>query len=219
LLLAQDPDDPERRILAVTKGNLARAPVSLTFRLEDVPGADVARIVWDGESRWTASALLREADKGGEDEDATPSALDEARGWLRQALAAGPRPAKAMQAEAAARGISDIALKRARRAEGIVARKERVAQGGWAWSLPRAEGEGDHPPGPEILDPLDPLDPLSTTVVATAPGDDDGSHMGSLSSEEPDPWDRRCLTCGEALLPDQSRLCASCAAKASVADR
>src|SRR5829696_6228563 len=57
-LLAADPDDPDRRILALAKGNLARPPVSLAFRLEDVPGATVARVVWDGESPWTAAELL-----------------------------------------------------------------------------------------------------------------------------------------------------------------
>ena len=59
LLLAVDPDDPDRRVLALAKGNLTRPPASLAFRLEEAPGATVARVVWDGESPWTAAQLLQ----------------------------------------------------------------------------------------------------------------------------------------------------------------
>ena len=41
LLLAPDPDDPERRILAATKGNLGQLPPSLAFRL--VEDRDIRR--------------------------------------------------------------------------------------------------------------------------------------------------------------------------------
>ncbi len=41
LLLARDPDDPHRRILAATKGNLAAPPPSLTFRLNPSPASGV----------------------------------------------------------------------------------------------------------------------------------------------------------------------------------
>src|SRR5918998_1061223 len=44
LLLAQDPEHPERRILAATKGNLGPPPPSLAFRLENVPRLGVTRV-------------------------------------------------------------------------------------------------------------------------------------------------------------------------------
>ncbi len=58
LLLAADPDDPERRVLAPTKANLARPPVTPVFRLAPVPGTDVARVAWLGETAHTAANLL-----------------------------------------------------------------------------------------------------------------------------------------------------------------
>jgi hypothetical protein len=146
LLLAADPDDPERRILALTKGNLARSAPALAFRLEDVPGATVARVVWDGESPWTATQLLQTqiADDG----DETRSAVDDARAWLRQTLEAGPRPAAELRHEAAAHGIGEKTLYTARKREGITAYKERVPNGRWFWLLETTAGEESPSPGP-----------------------------------------------------------------------
>jgi hypothetical protein len=133
LLLAADPDDPQRRILALSKGNLARSVASLAFRLEDVPGATVARVAWDGESSWTATALLQgpTADDG----DSRRSVIDEARAWLRETLAAGPRLARELRQEASERGIGRSALYAARKAEGIAIAKEHTVQGSWVWAL------------------------------------------------------------------------------------
>src|SRR5215207_1536524 len=83
LLLAQDPEHPERRILAATKGNLGPPPASLAFRLEASLVFGVTRVVWQGETPWTAEALLRATADG----DVKHSALGEARSWLRLVLA------------------------------------------------------------------------------------------------------------------------------------
>ncbi len=133
LLLAADPDDADRRILAVSKGNLARPPAALAFRLDDVPGTDVARIVWEGESPWTAGELLGRLPA--EEGDESRSAVDDARAWLREALAAGPRPASELRRESAARGIGLSTLYAARKAEGIATAKEHIARGRWLWML------------------------------------------------------------------------------------
>jgi hypothetical protein len=135
LLLAADPDDPQRRILALAKGNLTRPPASLAFRLEDVPGATVARVVWDGESPWTATQLLQVQGQAGDDGDVRRSVIDDARAWLREALAAGPRLARELRHEASERGIGRSALYAARKAEGITIAKERTVQGSWVWAL------------------------------------------------------------------------------------
>ncbi len=131
LLLAQDPEDPERRILASTKTNLGRLPPSLAFRLVAAPGGDIARVVWDGDSHFTAAQLLRENE--GENAE-THSVLAEAREWLRAALAGGPRAAKDILREAGEAGIGHKILYSARRAEGVQIRKERVTGGRWVWS-------------------------------------------------------------------------------------
>jgi hypothetical protein len=142
LLLAADPDDPERRILALAKGNLARPAASLVFRLEDVPGATVARVAWDGESPWTATTLLHRPTE--DDGDDRRSVIDEARAWLRETLAAGPRLASELRQDASERGIGRSALYAARKAEDITIAKERTVQGRWVWALSgTGEPEGD----------------------------------------------------------------------------
>ena len=165
LLLAADPDDPKRRTFAVAKGNLARPPTSLAFRLEDVPGANVARVVWDGESPWTAAELLHahlqvQSMANG---DEPLSAVAAARAWLRETLTAGPRPAGELRHEAAARGIGYTTLYAARKAEGVTAHKERVARGQWIWTLPVSRNDREREleesalPGPSKVQTLQTL--------------------------------------------------------------
>jgi hypothetical protein len=187
LLLAPDPEDPQRRILAATKGNLGRLPASLAFRLEDVASLGVARVVWEGQSRWSAGALLRAAEEG----EAESSALAEARSWLRAALADGPRPAKEIEQEGSARGIARRTLELARKAEGVVARKERTRGGPWLLSLPTTasdEGEDREVPTPLGL-----------------------SGLSGLSGLHPD--ERRCVDCHKPLASGQSTRCSPCPAK------
>jgi AAA domain len=132
LLVAQDPDDPERRILATVKNNLAPHPPSLAFRLLGDERHGAARIEWLGESKLGASALL--AMPADEDER---GALDEACEVLRTILADGPVPAKEAEREAYAAGLSRATLLRARKVAGVSA--ERVGglgrDGGWQWRL------------------------------------------------------------------------------------
>ena len=149
LLLAPDPDNPDRRVLAVSKGNLARPAPSLIFRLETLPGADVARVVWEGESPWTATQVLQ-TQRANEGKQAS-SAIDEARTWLRDALAAGPRQAKELRQEATEHGIGRNALYAARKAEGITIAKHHTRHGQWVWSLGSAhDGAQRELPSPPI---------------------------------------------------------------------
>jgi hypothetical protein len=159
-LLAPDPADPERRIPAVTKGNLTRPPASLAFHLEDVPGTTVARLVWDGERPWTATQLLQAHTDTAGAGPARHSVIEEARTWLRETLAAGPRLARELRREASERGIGRSARYAARKAEGIAIAKEHAVQGSGVWTLTRTgdvDGEREDdledvaPPGsPEV---------------------------------------------------------------------
>jgi hypothetical protein len=132
LLLAPDPEDAERRILASTKDNLGLPPPSLAFRLLSSPGSDVARVVWEGESQWTAGQLLRESASG----VPTHSLLADAREWLRAALADGPRSAREILREAGDAGLGRNLLYTARKLEGVAIAKERIPGGRWVWSYP-----------------------------------------------------------------------------------
>jgi hypothetical protein len=98
-------------------------------------------VVWDGETPWTATELLHAQGDAADDGAARRSVVEEARDWLRAALAAGPRPASELRQEAAVRGIGYNALAAARKAEGVIARKERVARGLWLWTLKDQNGE------------------------------------------------------------------------------
>jgi putative DNA primase/helicase len=145
LLVAADPDDPERRIVATVKNNLAPHPPSLAFRLMGDDATAAARIEWLGESEHRASALLAlrvdDPEEGG--------ALVEAVEVLRTILAGGPVAAKDGEREAAAAGVKGRTLDRARKAAAV--RSERVgglgSAGYWQWTLaPKSATENLRPP-------------------------------------------------------------------------
>lgn len=132
LLVAQHPEDEQRRVLAPIKTNLGAPPPSLSYRLVEADG-DVARIEWEGTSEVTAAQLLvvTSGDSQGE-----RTAIDEAQEFLRVLLADGPVPSKRALKEARELGIADRTLHRARSAIGVRATKQGM-QGGWTWSLPK----------------------------------------------------------------------------------
>ena len=174
LLVARDPDDDARRIVAVTKNNLAPEPPSLAFQLvpDDVIGA--ARVEWLGESEHGASALLAirtdDPEEGG--------ALAEAVDVLRTILADGPMAARAAEREAHDAGITRSTLHRARKAAGV--RSDRIGglgkAGAWQWSLePKALTETLRPSPPERED-------LSENVSALADSEPwDGEYRHTCS--------------------------------------
>lgn len=131
LLVARDPDDPDgqRRIVAVTKSNLAPEAPALAYRID---GSGTApRLVWEGTTSHTAAELVAER----ADEDGQRGALVEARAWLTEMLARGPQAARDVQRAAREAGIAEQTLRRARES---VARVRRVGSGSsqrWMWEL------------------------------------------------------------------------------------
>lgn len=142
LLIAKDPDDDDRRILAVTKSNLSKPVPALAFRLEETENG-VARVVWDGATDHTAAQLLNMPTDTEE-----RGAMNDAAAFLRDVLAVGPMPAKEVQREARNSGISDMTLRRARSRVGVVTQRSGFGSGGsWMWSLPQrcsSESIDDH---------------------------------------------------------------------------
>ncbi|MBI3782619.1 MAG: AAA family ATPase [Deltaproteobacteria bacterium] len=134
LLAGRDPRDQGKRAVVQTKNSLTAEGPALGYAIEQ------DRFVWTGESDLTAAALL--AADATEDER---SALDEARDWLTEALASGPRRASEIQSGARNATISDATLRRARVALGVTKEKREFAGGGWWWSLRRcSQTENEH---------------------------------------------------------------------------
>jgi hypothetical protein len=131
LLVAQDPDNPDKRILASTKCNLAKKPPSLVFALDTAPNGAL-RIGWIGESPHTAESLLA-VPRDDEDRDATQEAVE----VLRAILSGGRLPAADVKREARKAGLSDRTLQRAKAMLGVRSRLIGFGRDGkWYWHLP-----------------------------------------------------------------------------------
>lgn len=130
LLVAPDPTDATRRVLATVKSNLAECAPSLAFTLTTT--GDIASVNWIGQTDQSADALLSRETSGDQH-----SAVGEAAEFLRAALADRPRSAAEVLAEARTAGIARRTLDRARRALGVVPHREGFQDGRWVWSLPK----------------------------------------------------------------------------------
>jgi AAA domain len=193
LLVAPDPDDPDpngRRILAVTKSNLAAKPPALAYRVVEDELHGCVRITWEGTTRHSAADLL------GRPLPERPSPQqDAAEAFLAQQLAKGPRQVADLRDLADARGLAWRTIQRA--AGDLEVKVERRPEPGkrgrgpsW-WSLPNTRQEvratSKHSPdgayagegnaqvskpeeagneiranAPTLLDHLDPDDPRRT---------------------------------------------------------
>jgi hypothetical protein len=106
LLAAMDPDDPESRVLAVTKSNLALRPPALGFR-SNASSSGPGVIEWTGPVDLTADGLCQKK------VTTMVKARDRAIDWLRRELANGPRKRAELFARAAEAGIPERTLERA----------------------------------------------------------------------------------------------------------
>ncbi len=161
LLVASDPDDDTRRIVAVTKSNLAAMPEALAYRLINDDEHGCARVVWEGATSHTADSLLAVP----RDEDERTE-RDAAADWLRDTLAGQGLPASEVLALGKKAGYSETTLKRAKKRVGVESRKKGM-DGGWVWMLPDEQG---HPSPEEAEEGHAPAsDPLRTTSVEADP--------------------------------------------------
>jgi len=126
LAVVVDPDDAtgDRRLLLPVKGNLGPKPKGLAFT---TPGG---RLRWeDGDVIMTVDEALRE------DDAHTTSQVERAEDFLRDYLAAGPKPAADVFEAARAEGISERTLMRAKARLRVESHRETVP-GPWFWRLP-----------------------------------------------------------------------------------
>ena len=132
-LVAPDPEDEGRRILACVKSNLCAKPPSLAYRIVGTKnGAPVVR--WEPNPvEITADALLQ---AGADAAVGRRLVTDEATAFLRNALHGGERPMKELEEEAKAHGVSWASVRRVQRSVGVNPRKAEGKRGPWMWSLP-----------------------------------------------------------------------------------
>ncbi|MBK6767825.1 MAG: AAA family ATPase [Ardenticatenales bacterium] len=131
-MLATDPDDEQRRILAHVKGNLGPRPESLALRPVAADNG-ASRIEWGGTSPLTADELTTPPNPD------VRTAKREAADFVRELLADGPVAANDGYQAADDAGIAKRTLKRAHKELGVVATKSAA---GWSWSLPAAAEQG-----------------------------------------------------------------------------
>ncbi|MBO0697093.1 MAG: AAA family ATPase [Zavarzinella sp.] len=127
------PGTPDR-VLAVAKTNVGRRPPSLGYRVVASPSG-LPVIEWTGRVEMTADELCRGRPPEG------LKVRERAVDWLRRELAAGPRKAGDLYAAAAAAGIPDRTLERAKerlRAESHRDYDWKAKRGEWWWYDPAA---------------------------------------------------------------------------------
>lgn len=134
-LIAQDPDDPDKRLLLEIKNNLGRAD-GLAFRIEEksLPsGITAPCVVFEpGTVEITADEALSRSNPSSRGESAT----DVAESFLLHHLRPGPVPATEMEERAQEAGIAPKTLRKAKENLCVISRKETGQNGHWVWSLP-----------------------------------------------------------------------------------
>jgi hypothetical protein len=140
LVAARDPDDDLARIIAITKCNLGVEPPSLRYRLEGVPGTDVARVVWDVDaSRYSAADLLAGSDDHDDRDD-----HDEAVLWLEHLLGEREISRQEVYRDGKKNSFSDRSIKRAKKVLKVLSKRSEF-QGEYVWCLPPKETPWDDP--------------------------------------------------------------------------
>jgi hypothetical protein len=133
-VVGKDPQDENRRVMASTKNNLATAPPSLMFGLEEAESGSV-KLEWLGRSEVSAKDLLA-TPQDREHSDARSEAVE----FLEDILAEGPISSSQVKKEAEEAGISERTLARGKKSVGVIAFREGESggrgKGQWLWKLP-----------------------------------------------------------------------------------
>jgi hypothetical protein len=130
-------DSPAPRVLVLAKNNIEKDGGGFGYDIEEgplsyeQPDFIATRILWLEAIEGDARAVLKEA----ESDTKAETKVEQAKRFLKDALAYGEKRQPLIEEEARAGGISADALKRASSTkEGIVA-KRKDGYGGWFWGL------------------------------------------------------------------------------------
>ncbi len=136
LLVAKDPDNPDDRVLAPLKNNLAKDLGSLSFRLETAENG-ASRVSWIGASDLDAASLLSDTrDREGVSE------RDFAKEVVADFMSDGPKQFEDICASTKREGLRKSMTRKALHDLGCRARNDGF-QGKWFWELPDSPDFGD----------------------------------------------------------------------------
>lgn len=159
LVVAEDPDDEERRVIAQVKSNLGPSPSALSFQMASSPErGGHPRIEWLGESPYGANDLLLTSAYSN-----APTKKERAKVFIKNALQNGPVRATEMYRLATDRGLSERTLKRAKKelSDDVVSKRPPgFDDREWYWLLVEHEEafESGEWPGGEAREDMTPLD-------------------------------------------------------------
>lgn len=137
-LVTKHPDDASKRVVAPVKNNLSEEVKPRVYRLED------GRVEWiDEQIQWDADSI----ESAFEGERTAPSAMEEAKRFLEEALKEGAVLATKLREDAEGNGINWRTLNRAKRAIAVEAFR-RDEQ--WYWKI---RGLDDESLEGSIVDP------------------------------------------------------------------
>jgi len=160
LLVGRHPDDPERRVLSMTKSNMGPLGPSLGFRIVTAPARTGPRILAPGDKHPGTGEEVKKLAVGERAipegpviqwDGPTPITADDlcstkpdfggqsarAAEWLKELLANGPVPATVVEAKAQEEGMAYRTVQYIKKRLNVETRL--VVEGGqrrWVWSLP-----------------------------------------------------------------------------------
>lgn len=144
---SKDSGDPTRRLMTLVKNNLAREATGLAYTIV----GDPPHVQWDPTPITTTADEALGSESGSSDDRYEK---EDAADFLRELLAAGPKPAKEVFAAAKQAGHSEATIKRAKRSAGVQTVQVGF-HGGWMWSLKQSTGDQSlteaHPESPESV--------------------------------------------------------------------
>jgi RecA-family ATPase len=201
LLVAPDPDYPERRVLASVKSNLGPAPNSLTYRLVGDGEHGVAHVQWEGQTDHTARSLL--AERTDDDDDRR-----EVDTWLTAYLEdeGGTANARDVIRDGKLAGFSEDVLKKARKRMKLKTNRHGFGKGSAVvWSIDaRIDAIEASPENPAPMAPIPaPMQPSPGTAPGAptdaTPGQTDRVHRAVATARKhfaPPQGVGRCEICG-----------------------
>ncbi|ARN80922.1 AAA family ATPase [Methylocystis bryophila] len=137
-----DSDEGPARIIARAKSNIGPDGDGFVYDLEQRPvpsheGMFASCVAWGEALEGSARELLAQVEGDEPTSDGDGEAVNKAKEFISETLAAGPKAAKEVEAEAKGAGHSERTIRRAKKALAVVAIKGRSApSGAWTWSLP-----------------------------------------------------------------------------------